>query len=367
MLFASAAESSSIFNGRIVNGSRENEPVSHAHTVLQRISSNMQIPQELDSQISDAQGSIRFITAEVDTNFTYFITTEHQGIQYYSNGDTPNPLSPTQLNLVIYDTTHSTADLQILMHHVIIEDEGNSLSFRETRVMNNKGNRSITPTDSDNKLQNAWNRYPIPSTAESFSPLSGHAPDELVRRGNDVYNRGVFPPGNKTISFSYKIPFNENSLALELSASTIANSFDLFVGSSTIRIESLQLSDYGAFTIRGKSYNRYGTTDLTNPQIFIRIIRMGENKSPRPMTTILFTALLLTLGIILATLIKMPAKDKDKVDLSTLKNDLIREIAEINSRDHSAAKGVRRQELMQKLIDIELLIRQNEKKHRKNR
>lgn len=361
--------------GRVVNASRDSIAIAAVTIYLQKISDEAPEPQSVADGLSSTDGSFRFSVATPDTSVTYFLAADYQAVRYFSSGAKLTDGSSKTLNLAVYDTTHSTAGVEAFMHHIIIDDLGSALSFRETRVLNNGTEKTITGALVDGQAGEGIFKFHLPPQATNFKPLSSHGEDELVRVGHYVYDRGIFIPGNKTVSFSYEIPMPDQSIQLTLSVTHTARMFDLFVSPGSIQLESPQLTDHGDFTIRGIAYHRYGAADLpANSDITVSFMRQQKAAPAQQSPLLIFIAagIVLVAGLLYSFLHKgktlPPSLKTTPEELMQKKFELIKKIAEIDpSTEIDSSKSARRHLLMKELQAIELQLLQTAKKTRKKK
>jgi hypothetical protein len=373
-LLPSMLYSGSQISGRVVNASHDSIAVAATRVYLQKISEGVPEPQTIADGLSSADGSFRFSVASPDTGVTYFLAADYHTIRYFSSGAKLSDGSSETLNLAVYDTTHSTTGVEAYMHHIIIDDLGGALSFRETRVLNNNTSKTIVGAFVDEGAGEAIFKFHLPPQTTNFTPLSSHGEDELVQIGHYVYDRGIFMPGNKTISFSYEIPMPDNTVQLSLSVTHATRMFDLFVNQNSVLVESPQLTDNGDFTIRGTTYRRFGATDLpANTDIAVRFIRQQRSAPAQQSPLFIFIAA----GIILAAGLLYAFFQKEKLLPQSLKTtpealrqqkfELFKKITEIDQSTATDSATKSRQALMKELQAIELQLLQAEKKSRRKK
>ncbi len=363
----------STISGRVVNGTHDSTAVSQAMILFQKMTPDAQMPEDVTETVTNRNGRFQVTVDSPELQATYFAATDFDGVRYFSDGINL-PAEATDMTVVVYDSTHSTAGVDAFMHHIIIDDLGNALQFRETRVLNNPGDKTITSAFVEEHIGEALFSFHLPAGAMNFAPLSAQVGNELITHGHYVIDRGIFLPGNKTVSFAYEIPMQGKSVNLSLRTTHPTRTFDLFVSSDNIEISSPQLTDHGAFTIRGTEYDRYGVTEVpagTNIPVTIR--RVGASPTEQsPVLTITLTALLLILGLSYSFSRRKSsasqASDTNPQQLQEMKKDLVKRIAKMDIAANGDSKtSSERQALLQELQNIELRRARAEKKPRKKK
>jgi hypothetical protein len=364
----SAAASAQI-SGRIVNATRDSSGVSAVTVRLQKMTSGSQMPVEVEETTTNSRGNFRFKVQGDDQTATFFAAVDFQGVRYFSEGAQLAEGSENDLTLVVYDSTHSADNVEAFMHHIIVDDFGDVLQFRETRVLNNSSNKTITEAIVEEHIGKALFRFRLPKGATNFTPLSSRTNDEIVQHGQYAIDRGIFTPGNKTISFGYEIAMPGQNIPLTFSTTHPTKAFDFFVSSENIVIDAPQLTDHGPFDIRGKRYFRYGSPNLqSGAKIELVIRRVG--KPPRELSSTLpigLTAALLLLGLSIAFLRKeKPTIGTTSNELRQQKKALIEKIAQLDLSESDDTKTqAKRHSLMLELQNIELQLSARRKSRKK--
>ncbi len=343
-------------NGRVVNATHDSSGVASIQVHLQKMTQQQQIPAEVTATETNNRGQFRLSLDENDAAATFFAAVDFQGVRYFSDGfELTN--APGDLAVVVYDSTHSAAGVEAFMHHIIIDDFGDVLQFRETRVLSNPGNKAITEAVLEEHIGPALFQFHLPAGAVNFTPLSARSNEELIQHGHYAIDRGIFLPGNKTVSFGYELPMGGNTLPLVINVTHEARTFDLFLGSDNIRIDSPQLTDNGKFDIRGKSYHRYGVANVaagTDIQFTVRRIGKAAHEQS-PTLAITLTAALLFIGLAIGyTRKEKSTSGTAKIDLQARKKTLVSQIAQLDASKQDLKTKEQRRSLMIELQNIEL-------------
>jgi len=282
--------------GQVLNGSQDSTAVADMPVLLAKMSPQDNTPVILDTTQSAANGNYRFQFGDKNENATYFTAADFAGVRYYS-GLAEFTNSNAQVQLVVHDTTHSTANISTFMHHIIVDDMGESVHFRETHVLNNPGNATITNVFEHPDAGPATFEFTLPSCAENVEPVSPQVPGELVAGSGSVIDKGVMPPGNRQVTFTYECRWEKNRINVTTTILRPTRSFDVFVANPHVKVFSEQFQDLGNFNIRGHNYHRYGVrTPDTGMAVRFELRRSSEHlQSPLP--AIGLTAGLLALGL----------------------------------------------------------------------
>ncbi|MBN1465761.1 hypothetical protein JXA02_08380 [candidate division KSB1 bacterium] len=289
--FACNAARAAMVTGVLINATRDSSAIPSATVRLQQMDGSSHIPVAVAETVTNGRGEFRFNIADVDSSATYFAAVDHQGVRYFSQA---LDLASGSASLFVYDSTHSAADVQALMHHVIITDLGDGVQCREIRVLSNPTNKTIVDVFRD-AASTALFRFHLPADAINFTPLSD---PELVRQDHFVIDRGVFLPGTKTVSFSYEMAMPQKILDIGIHATHAARTFDLFIQGQNLAIASQQLIDRGTFDIRGTAHRRHGAADIdAGATIHFQIRRVGGSGNPSPLPAIIVTSVILLFSL----------------------------------------------------------------------
>ena len=368
LFFASQLGHAAEIGGRVRNASQDSVSVPGMKIFLLQVTQNAQAPTQAAETVSDRSGSFRFGVDAVDAASTYYASTDFQGVRYFSDGLVLTADQSLNMTLVVHDSTHSAKGVDAFMHHIIIDDLGGSLQFRETHVLNNPSGQTITQTLRDETVGPALFKFRLPAGATNFTPISAHSAEEMVREGEFVYDRTIFLPGQKTISFAYEIPIAQKTAHIHANAAHDARTFDVFIGSENLTVESNQLEDYGMFSISGTQYHRYGASNVdAGTDIAFSVMRSGGSMPKQtPALALVLTSALLLIGLFESRIKKKKNAAPTKVsdgDASSRREQLINEIARLDAAGKPNSEGLRSR-LMNELQTIEWQRRNVTKKAR---
>ena len=271
--------------GRVVNGSHDSTAVAKIRVIMQSMTQEDQEPEELGETQTDANGHYTFPLSHPDTSASYFAAVDYMGVRYFSQGQ-----NPMQQTIVVFDTSSGLQNINVVMHHLIIEDVGNAIQVRETRIFNNDGEQAISNFRTHDGVGEYTLRYPLPAGAQEFTPISSPL---LVEKDGFIYDKNVMAPGTRQASFAYVIPYHGNKAPLDIKFDMPTRSFDVFLKSKNLAVVSDQLQDQGTFNIRDAEYYRYNAEDLQAGQDVAMQIVQESSPDSSPYPAILITAVLL--------------------------------------------------------------------------
>ncbi|MDZ7314943.1 MAG: hypothetical protein ONB24_02345 [candidate division KSB1 bacterium] len=275
----------------VVNGSRDSLRVAGARVELLCFMTSSQEPVLIDQKNAGTDGCASFSLTSADSGSDCYFSSVYSGIRYYS--DKLNfAQAPRLITLVIFDTTTERTSLSVPMHHLIVEEAQDRLHFREMRVLQNGGKLTIV-----SKADEPLLRIALPSGLSDFSPLTRDF--DLAIEGDSLSVRGVLPPGNRTLSFSYTIAVTRNEIHLSLQFPVPTRNLDLFIHSEQWSLSS-SLQDLGDFVIRGKRYRRrHGEEFAAGQTLSVLFKKEGHSaEGVSPYLTMSLGVLLLTGGFL---------------------------------------------------------------------
>ena len=358
--------------GMVLNGSQDSTAVTNIDVELQKLTSGGGMPSIIETTQSNNRGRFSFSLEKTDTSATYVFGANNQSVHYFSN--TFKLSATSKPNLVIYDTTKSITGVTAFMHHFFLEDDGRSISVRETIVLTNPTNKTIVGAVHEHGIGDATLKFQLPVGAQNFTSMEANAGVELQRSGDFVFDTGVFVPGQRQVSYVYQLPWRRNAVITFLKVSYTANSFDIFVNNPNLRIHSQQLVDYGPFNIRGVPYRRLGTMNVAPGTQIELTMERDASIEQNPMPIILITSLLLGLVLVYGLSLKSGSQKtkttNNHKDLARDKSLLIEKIAKLDSKiatKSSASFKEERTQLFDKLQKVALELSKSKEPSRKNK
>ncbi|MDZ7371098.1 MAG: hypothetical protein ONB12_08010 [candidate division KSB1 bacterium] len=275
----------------VVNGSRDSLRVAAARVELLCFAASAQDPALIAQKDTGSDGCVSFRLTLADSASDCYFSSVYSGIRYYS--DKLNFAQPPHLiTLVIFDTTTDRTSLSIPMHHLIVEEAKDRLHLREMRVLQNGGKSTIVSKHNQPLL-----RIAMPVGFSDFSPLTRDF--DLAIEGDSLAVRGVLPPGNRTLSFSYTTTVTRKEIPLSLHFPVPTRNLDLFIHSEHWSLTS-SLQDLGDFSIRGKIYRRrHGEEFAAGQTLSVLFKKEGQSDEGfSPYLTMTLAFLLLTGGFL---------------------------------------------------------------------
>ncbi len=353
---------SATFSGRILNGTRDSSAVAGQAVALHYFKADAHAPQEIARTLSAGNGRYIFSIPALDTSAHYLATSEYQGVAYYSDPAHFSASARFHYDIVLFDSTHSAAGVVGLMHHLFLQDAGEGLAVRETRVLNNPTSKTIIDAIQDTHGHSGILRIDLASWTQEITPIAGRFGSDLMVHEHTLYDVGVFEPGNRQLSFAYQLPWQKDRALLVVEIGHPTRSVDFFVDDQGLSLQGEGLSDHGPFSIRGTAYHRYGLSDVpAGTRLQLQVVRQSvAAESLPPWLTLLATAVLLLFGISLARAFapkkEQPLGADERAQLLKERQELIERIAALEaSASFSSESGMQqeRSSLFQRVLRLE--------------
>lgn len=236
-------------------GTSARRPVPGRWAVLHRITVQGGAP--LDSMRTDGAGRYRFRLATVDTAAVYLVSTEWDGIGYFT---APVRLvgrpADTVETLVVYDTSSSGPPIRLIRRLITIvrgQTADGSFDVLEAWSIENPGSTARVTQDT---AQPVWS-VALPSRAMQFQVGDGDlSPDAVRRRGDAADVIGTIAPGGiRQLTVTYALPRDTRTLEIPLSQWT--GQLDLLIEGEQASATAAGLEPLGSEVIEGRTLQRF--------------------------------------------------------------------------------------------------------------
>ncbi len=292
---AGKAPQKATLTGRVLNGSRDNQPVAGQEVVLYTLINGKEVNAPRPKTVTDASGRFVFRDLEIGKSRAYYPLTYNGSVEY-SGKLIKADSSRLQLesDIILYESTSSDSAITTEMHHVIVEPgNGGMLKVTELYLFSNRNNYTYA------------GQFPIPNSKEKFVVLQVQVPEEAtevkyggdlmsccaVINGNEIIDTMPFKPGRRQIFLSYLLPYDGTSLAFSRPLYHPVKAFDLFF-TDPIRLQAfrVQRADSPEATaadnrtervqFNGKNYNHFTVRSLDKGSRF-ELAFAGLPEAPR--------------------------------------------------------------------------------------
>ncbi len=259
---ASTAQTGKI-SGFVYNGSADSTAVPGAEVNLLVNRGHTILDDSTYIQKADAKGRFEFHGLKIDSTLLYYPRSKFVDIVYYGRavrltGDAPI----AQSDVIVFDTTSSAERIVIQMEHLFIDAEPGKLSFRESFVMTNVGNKTFIGEHFDQPDQHFVLQFPLPDGFENVEILTPEAQNMVRIVGRNLYHNELMSPGSRQFSFRFIVPTKNSEWHFSRPIVYPSGAINIFVANPELTLQGAGLSNQGEFSIRGATYQRYSAFHL---------------------------------------------------------------------------------------------------------
>ncbi|MDO8690499.1 MAG: hypothetical protein Q7R39_10910 [Dehalococcoidia bacterium] len=270
---ADQADNAGIINGALVNRTPGGAGVGDVSINLVTYQGETQLAQV--SAKTDSQGHFQFAGLATSSDYYYGLSLLYQGARYmidFRQFDPGN--NALDWEVPVYDPTPDVSNIHISRGHLIVDVQDGALSVLQFFDFVNSGDKTyvgVHPITSDGLKETI--RLSLPQEADQITAQEGLDECCAFRTDDGISDTLAVPPGNRSVVFSYVLPYSSSNLSLDLSLYYKVDTFDLLVTDQKARVSAKQLQlqdpvDMGAqkyqhFTAAGLSGDTELQVDLT--------------------------------------------------------------------------------------------------------
>ncbi|MDQ7066366.1 MAG: carboxypeptidase-like regulatory domain-containing protein [candidate division KSB1 bacterium] len=374
---AGKAPQKATLTGKVLNGSRDNQPVAGQEVVLYTLINGKEVNAPRPKTMTDGSGRFVFRNLDIGETLAYYPLTYYGGVEYSGKlVKADSSRSQLESDIILYESTSSDSAITSEMHHVIVEPgNGGVLKVTELYLFSNRGNYTFA------------GQFPIPNAKEKFVVLQVQVPEEAtevkyggdlmsccaVINGNEIIDTMPFKPGRRQIFLSYVLPYSGTSLAFSRPLYHPVKAFDLFF-TDPIRLQAFRVQRAGSpeatavdnrterVQFNGKDYNHFTVRSLDKGSRF-ELAFAGLPEAPRDYRWLAPVVLIALIMFVFAARRKCaPGKPNGRrQDLRSAiqkRRELIEEILALDHRYEAgeiepASYTARREKLMDAVLQVD--------------
>ncbi len=304
---------------------------------------------------ADDSGQYVFDDVPVRPDQVYFVSTVHQGRQFASPPVEGDPNTPeTELPLLIYDVTTDPEAVRLVGIVTQMSAVGSTLEVLQVFRFENTTDQLYS---SDQQI--AENRF---ASLEMSLPVGALvvALDGEQRFVVDAENytltdtRAVLPGAEHFVRVTYLLPYDDGAIIEYPVNYATSGPLRVLMQNDTIRVSGDGISDLGAETVGGETFNAYGGTLDLSPGDVVRyelrgsVPGQGTSGDPSVVTSdnlvLIVGGVLLAVALVIGALIVFARRSDEPVAASAsdsrrdrLIEGLVQQIAELDA-DHEAGR-----------------------------
>jgi len=244
------------------------------------------------------KGEFVFKDLEVTPGIFYEPMVTYKNVKYYGpmvelTKDKPNAKS----NVKIYETTTSDSTIEVLRHHILLLPAKGILNVREIMVLANRSDRTYVGKEPTASGKFRTITFRLPKGAKSIQLGEGAMSCCIEFEEGGFYDTMEFPPGQRQISFDYRIDVDDKEMELAKPITLVTREMDFIPMEPTLQIsgDGLKLQNIENTKVRMYVAQNFRKGDVVK----IRVAGLvPKPTNPGYVLLGLFTVLLLIGGVV---------------------------------------------------------------------
>ena len=295
--------------GQLQDGSNKNASLAGQKVTLQAAQGTNS--SDLATATTDSHGLYSFNNLSTDKTLSYAVYMLYQGGQYTSNVVTLDSKPSQTVNLTVYESTSSLADLVVLQATLLVrppDAQHSLLTVSEIFFFRNIGSKAFVgsfDTGNGSHLPNAL-RFSLPGSAKAVTLGTGFSGYQTAQVDLGFATNAAIPPGESQFSFSFQIPYT--LATYDFAYTVVYPTLQLSVLVPTdLHVDSGFLASGGIITTDQHPYQTFQGTQLrTDDQVHVQLQGLPlptKTSSPtpfNPVTIWLIAAVLVLLALAIA-------------------------------------------------------------------
>lgn len=218
--------------GQVINGTPGGGSVSGVKVILITYADNVMAGTETTT--TDSTGQFRFANISLDNE--YLVSAKYMGVDYYYPVVFEPEATTANIEVPVCDTTTSDETIRMVLAYTVINVEAESILVTEYLWLVNDGDRTYVGTD-------GVLVFTMPEGATEFEAPVELMPDYQFLGSNRVSYLVPFPPGERQLKYSYRLPIPDSGeLAVLLEIDYPTDSFELLIAGEDIEVAVAQLA-----------------------------------------------------------------------------------------------------------------------------
>jgi hypothetical protein len=232
-------------------------PLVGSRVVFHRIGTRAQGP--IDSMLTAAAGRFEFRVSSPDSDAVYVVSSRHQGIGYFSEPFGRDArVGAGAIVLAVYDTSAAGPPLNVSIRHLVVT-EPESASVRRVLDIVQVSNPGTTTRVGPDSVTPAF-RLRLPEGARNFQVGESDVSPSAIRFEDGALRVSApFPPGEKQVVVSYRLPSGAKRLTVEVDRPTERLQV-LVEGGSGARVSGLRAEE--PLTLEGRTFASFSAQEL---------------------------------------------------------------------------------------------------------
>jgi len=229
--YAVAQEGNGTIRGRVINDTPNGGSVEDITVTIYMYVDNQMAG--YSSKSTDEQGEFEFTYVATETD--YVISAEYQDVDYYHSVLFEPGNITAYVEIPVCDVTTNDELIKVQMAHTILQVNEDDVEVTEVLQLTNTGNKTFRNGE-------GGMAFTLPEGACDFGSTADLMQDFIVKENNQVAYLVPFPPGERSLIYSYRIPRDgTDNLRLLLSIDYPTESLDVLVSGSDVEVSTKDL------------------------------------------------------------------------------------------------------------------------------
>jgi hypothetical protein len=259
VLLAATPARAAVVEARVFKGA-DRVPVSGQSVTLHVVRQNEEIPVPGATRTTDSNGRISFENVPDGADLEYYVATEFAGAFYTEGPVERRPDGSFRQDLAVFDVGKEIDKVEVVNHHIIVERKDDGLQIHEILIIDNKAPTAYLGIGA-NHAENAGMRLGLPASVKDFHAGMGAEEGTLVAQGREMMSLRPIPPGQRPLSFSYRVPLS-GRMDLSHRFYFPTRNFVVMIDDPRLKLESKALTYGGSREQGGKKYEIYNGSNL---------------------------------------------------------------------------------------------------------
>jgi hypothetical protein len=232
-------------------------PLAGSRVVFHRIGTRAQGP--IDSMLTTAAGRFAFRVGSPDSDAVYVVSSRHQGIGYFSEPFGRDArVGAGAIVLAVFDTSTAGPPLNVSIRHLVVT-EPESAGVRRVLDIVQVSNPGTTTRVGPDSVTPAF-LLRLPEGARHFQVGESDVSPSAIRfEDGALAVSAPFPPGEKQVVVSYRLPSGAKRLTVQVDRPTERLQV-LVEGGSGARVSGLTIGE--PLTLEGRTFASFSAQEL---------------------------------------------------------------------------------------------------------
>lgn len=250
-------KSDGVLTGQVINAST-GEPVGDVEVTLHVFQNNAEI--DAITILADSDGNYRFENLSTDHSVLYMVEGVYRDMAYVT--DNPGIFTPdtteTTLNLNVYDSTDSDANISITQLHYLVSFSPEALNVVQVFVIGNSGDRTYAGQNGQTLS------FVLPPAAVNVSFQNDPGGERFIETGDGYADTIPVRPGRESASVValYDIPFDSDELTVDVPLPLPTEGLNILLSNQGATLSSDQVQFEGNQQIQGNEFAIYNGSSL---------------------------------------------------------------------------------------------------------